>query len=209
MNTFMSVAIGMVTGIIIGIAASFKAAEKKYSEKAEEEIANAEHDIREYYAQKHGCCGKCQGKEDATVDDCELGEGIQEAGFDNEETTDPVMAKQYHDISGAYQPSKKPYVLEDKLPDFIENHPHLDGFAELLAVYDRDRGRVADEDGNEILDVKGVLGWNNLNRLYTDEEFARDNTITIVCERDGMIYRVHAGDLSEFMEDLDDESDIY
>lgn len=73
-----------------------------------------------------------------------------------------------------------------------------------MAVYDKDRGRVADEDGVEIFDIKGILGWNNLNRLYTQEEFARDNTITIVCERDGMIYRVHSGRLEEYMEDLED-----
>lgn len=194
MKTFVSVGIGLVVGIIIGIAASFKAAEKKAGEIIADELAEERKSMREGptyhdYAEEGGF-----HKAHETVDDFAEVEDDSVAPFEEVKET-------YENISGQYEPAKKPYILEDKPVDFAENHPFLNMFSELNVVYDRDRGRVADEDGCEVFDIKGMLGFNNLNRLFSDEKYSRTNVIHIVCERDGFIYIAHTGDLYEYLDE--------
>lgn len=190
MKTFVSVGIGLVIGLVIGIAATFKAAEKKAGEIIEEELAETRRAQRGDYTEE-------------TVEECT---DFAETEDDSESPFDIPndVEERYDEISGQYEPAKKPYILEDKPANFAESHPFLSEFSELNVVYDRDRGRVADEDGCEVFDIKGCLGFNNLNRLFSDEKYSKTNIIHIVCERDGMVYIAHAGDLYEY---LDEECD--
>lgn len=192
MKTFVSVGIGLVVGVIIGIAATFKAAEKKAGEIIEEELAETRR------AQRGGCEKHNYAEE--TVEECA---DFTETEEDSESPFDISndVEEQYDEIAGQYEPAKKPYILEDKPSDFAEKHSFLNEFTELNVVYDRDRGRIADEDGCEVFDVKGCLGFNNLNRLFSDPTYSKKNIIHIVCERDGMIFIAHAGDLYEYLDE--------
>lgn len=191
MKTFLSVGIGLVAGIMIGIAASFKAATEKAGKIIEEELAETRKaqrgEIVSDGCQKHNYTEECTDFTE-TEDD-------SESPFD----IPSDVKEQYDEISSQYEPAKKPYILDDSA-DFYKERPYLNDFTEVCVVYDREKGRVADEDGCEIFDIKGCLGFNNLNKLNTnDAEF-----ISIVCERDGMIYHAHLGTIYEYMDREDD-----
>lgn len=193
MKTFASVAIGLVVGIVIGIAASFKAAEKKAEEMIEEELA----EVRR--AQREGTdTVSDETEEEVPVD-------FTEETSEEEENNMDI----YEDITEEYVPAKKPYILEDKPADYLDTHEYLDSFSELNLVYDTKRGRLADEDGSEFLKIKGELGFNNLNRLISDEKLSKKNLVTIINEASSFIYYVHVGDLYDYLdepveEDYDD-----
>lgn len=196
MKTFASVAIGLVVGIVIGIASSFKAAEKKAEEMIEEELA----EVRR--AQREGT--------DTVSDETEKEESVDftEETSEEEENNMDIMDI-YENLTEEYVPAKKPYILEDKPADYLDSHEYLDSFSELNLVYDVTRGRLADEDGSEFLKIKGELGFNNLNRLISDEKLAKKNLVTIINEASRFIYYVHVGDLYDYLdepveEDYDD-----
>jgi hypothetical protein len=201
MKNFLTFGLGVVIGLVVGVCASFKAAENKYAKQAEEELAEErKNNIH------RNCCEGCS---------CEKNEEIPESNNTSEETEQEIVEDDeeipydfkdsYEEIVEPYSPKKKPYIMEEQPIGFEEKHPFISEFTEVLVVYDKDKGRCADEDGCEIFNVQGLLGWNNLNKLYTDDSFARDNTMRIVSEQNGMIYRVHAGRLSEYMEDEEEE----
>lgn len=198
MKNFVSLGLGLVLGFVLGAVATFKTAEKKYSAMAEEEIAEERKNARNNH-----CCEKCSCNNDSS-----------ESNDDSEptEVEDPItenlpddFKEEYEELSGAYTPKKKPYIWEEQPIGWDEKHPFVHQFREVLVVYDKDKGRCADEDGCEIYNIQGLLGWNNLNKLYTDDFFVRDNTMRIVDEQNGMVYHVHAGRLGEFMEDEEEE----
>lgn len=204
MKNFITLGIGLIVGFVIGAFATAKNAEKKYAAMAEEEIAEERKNARERH-----CCGNCENCSCDKTEDNDISESAE-----NKETNepDPIVEnipddfkEEYEEISGAYTPKKKPYIWEEQPVGWEEKHPFVHQFREVLVVYDKDKGRCADEDGCEIFNIQGLLGWNNLNKLYTDDFFVRDNTMRIVDEQNGMVYHVHAGRLGEFMEDEEEE----
>ena len=205
MKNFLTFGLGVVIGLVVGVCASFKAAENKYAKQAEEELA--EERKNNIY---RNCCEGCsceKNEETSTMCECsEEDDSSRETESSEDDEEIPYDFKDsYEEIVEPYSPKKKPYILEEQPVGFEEKHPFINEFTEVLAVYDKDKGRCADEDGCEIFNVQGLLGWNNLNKLYTDDSFARDNTMRIVSEQNGMIYHVHAGRLSEYMEDEEEE----
>jgi hypothetical protein len=200
MKTFLSVSLGLVAGFILGAFVTFKAAEKKYSAMAEEEIAEERRNSRE-----HHCCENCPCDTADNIDISETEEKKEDHIVENIPDDFKEVDEEYEELSGAYTPKKKPYIWEEQPIGWEEKHPFVHQFKEVLVVYDKDKGRCADEDGCEIFNIQGLLGWNNLNKLYTDDFFVRDNTMRIVDEQNGMVYHVHAGRLSEYMEDKEEE----
>lgn len=179
MKTFTSVAIGLLAGIVIGVVASFKVAEKK----ADETIRN---ELEEERSMQHKNADYCEN-------------GVVEEEPKSTDVVNEVKNTELEDVLDGYRPSK-PYVLEDKPDGFKDSHPFLNDFIELNVVFDKNRGRVADEDGCEIFDIKGKLGLNNLNRLFSDE-YSEKNIVHIVCENDGIVYVAHKGDLYEYLDE--------
>ena len=181
MKNLIYVGVGLVVGIIVGVAASFKAAEKKAEDKVTETLAKERKAMRENEGKLY------EEKEDPR-------DAKPEVVDFSEEVKEEIVADAYR--------RAKPYVLEGMSAKFVEEHPYISDFDEQCVVYDKKRGRVADEDGCEIFDVKGCLGFNNLNRI------AEKATVHIVCERDATVFIVHIGQLEEYMEDVNsDEED--
>lgn len=198
MKTFLSVGIGLIFGIVIGIAASFKAAEQKAAEIIEEEIAEERRAMRTPRTEFGNYETDNSANKNKEVPS-DLVEDDSESPLDSVDKEE--IKEEYNEVSGQYKPSCKPYILEDMPEEFIENHKHLEKFSELNVVYDRKRGRVVDEDGCEIFDIKGYFGLNNLNSLFCDERFKYNNLVHIVNECNGFIFSVHAGDLYEYLDE--------
>lgn len=187
-KTFLTVFIGMAVGAVIGAIASFKVAEKKADEKATEALAEERKAMRE--AQTF--CDQVEvSSEEVDISDFTETDGNP---FDiSQEVKDC-----YDGVSEPYRPSSKPYILESMDDEWEEQHPYLKNFDEIEIVWDRKRGRAADEDGQELHDIKGCLGFNNLRSL-------KDQKVHIICERDGMVFITHLGDLYEYLDPEEDD----
>lgn len=186
MKNLIYIGVGLIIGAIVGVAASFKAAEKKADDKVTETLAKERKAMREnegkLYEEKEDPRDADEEPEEPTVVDF------------SEEVREEAVSEEYRPM--------KPYVLEGMTDEFKEAHSYISDFDEQCVVYDKKRGRVADEDGCEIFDIKGCLGFNNLNRI------AEKARVHIVCERDATVFIVHIGQLEEYMEDVDsDEED--
>lgn len=181
MKNLIYVGVGLIIGVIVGVAASFKAAEKRADETVTETLAKERKAMRENEGKMYE---EKEDPRDAEPEVVDFSEEVKE-----------------EDAADSYRP-RKPYVLEGMSAKFVEEHPYINDFDEQCVVYDKKRGRVADDNGSEIFDIKGCLGFNNLNRI------ADKAVVHIVCERDATVFIVHIGQLEEYMDDVDpDEED--
>lgn len=185
MKNLFTIAFSLAIGIAIGVAATFKAAEKKAGEMIEEELAEFRRSAREAESE--------DAKEEADTSE----------SSDEDETESSDLFDAYNEISDEYAPAKKPYILEEMPKDFAEKHKFLKDFEELNVVYDRNRGRVADEDGCEVVNFNSTMGITNLNKLHS--KYEGKACIHIVCEQEGMIFLAHAGNLYEYLDEPEDD----
>lgn len=184
MKTFLTILLSLTVGCVVGVMAAYNVANKKADEKIKDELA------------EYRRAARAEENVDVTVSDAD-------DTIEKEEGEKSEM-NEYEKCTDEYKPSVKPYILEDKDEDYLDSHKYLDDFNEIEVVYDKSRGRAADEDGCEIDDIRGTLGFNNVNKLFTT--YKNKKAIHIICERDGLIYIVHAGNLNEFL-DLDEEEE--
>lgn len=88
----------------------------------------------------------------------------------------------------SYTGNKKPYIIDE----------YVDDYWETKVVYDKSKGRAICEDGDEIVNINGTLGLRNLRELSKVEN---GEEIRIMNELDECIYVVHAGDISEYLDE--------
>lgn len=188
MKTFFTICVSLIIGCAVGVMAAYDAANKKAEEKIKDELAEYRRAARAEENVPETANTTVNG-----VDDIEA----KEEGEKTEMEKCEELAKEY-------RPSAKPYILEDMDDEWLYTHKYVDDFNEIEVVYDKSRGRAADEDGCEIEDIRGTLGFNNVNKLFTT--YKNKKAIHIICERDGIIYIVHAGNLYEFL-DEEEEND--
>lgn len=122
----------------------------------------------------------------------EVTEEIEDSSGDNSEDEYVDFDEDIREILDRYQnnENKKPYIIDE----YVEEYEYW----ETKVVYDKSKGRAICEDGDEIVNINGTLGLRNLRELSKVEN---GEEIRIMNELDECIYVVHAGDISEYLDE--------